>query len=80
MSFWIKLAIKNVMNNRRFSLFFILNLSIGLVGFIALNSFNQSLHTHINDNLKNIITGDFAILSSKEVTKNEEELLKRVLG
>jgi len=80
MNFWIRLAIKNITNNRRFSLFFILNLAIGLVGFIALNSFNQSLHDHIDDNLKNIITGDFAVLSSKEPTDNEQALLDRVLG
>lgn len=80
MKFWIRLAIKNVTNNRRFSLFFILNLSIGLVGFIALNSFNQSLHNHIDENLKNIITGDFAILSSQEPTDQEQVILKRVLG
>ena len=44
---WFTLAIKELVNHKRFSLFFILNLSLGLSGFIALDSFQISLDYHL---------------------------------
>ena len=41
--FWPKLALQELLNNRRFSLFFLFNLALGLAGFIALDSFKESL-------------------------------------
>jgi putative ABC transport system permease protein len=80
MTFWIRLAWRELINNRRFSLFFIVNLAIGLVGFIALNSFNRSLHDHFQGNLRSILTADFVVSSSRAVTTEEETLLAEVLG
>ena len=57
MKIWIRLAFKEITNNRGFSLLFIVNLSIGLMGFIALNSFNHSLHGYFEDNLKTLVIG-----------------------
>ena len=48
--FWSKLALKELLNNRRFSLFFLFNFALGLVGFIALDSFKESLDAHLGKN------------------------------
>ncbi|SMD07585.1 putative ABC transport system permease protein [Desulfocicer vacuolatum DSM 3385] len=80
MNFWVGLAFKELMRNRRFSLFFVLNLSIGLVGFIALNAFNHSIKAHLQDNLKEILTADLAVYSSRPLDKIEENIIDRVLG
>ena len=45
--FWPKLALQELLNNRRFSLFFLFNLALGLAGFIALDSFKESLDVHL---------------------------------
>jgi putative ABC transport system permease protein len=36
---WLRLAWKEISINYKFSLFFVLNLVIGLIGFIAMDSF-----------------------------------------
>ncbi|MBU2648714.1 ABC transporter permease [bacterium] len=80
MNIWIRLALKELMNNKRFSLFFILNLSIGLVGFIALNSFNYSLHTHFQRNLRDMMTADFILRSSRALKAEESAMLDGALA
>ena len=60
---WLQLAIKEITNNFKFSLFFILNLGIGLIGFIALDSFKSSIDEHLENNSKSILTADVQISS-----------------
>ena len=80
MNLWMRLAGKELLRNRRFSLFFIINLSIGLVGFISLNAFNHSMETHLKNNLKEILTADMAVYSSRPLTPTEENIIDTVLG
>ncbi|MBT4269240.1 MAG: ABC transporter permease [Deltaproteobacteria bacterium] len=80
MTLWIRLALKELISNKRFSLFFILNLSIGLVGFIALNSFNYSLHSHFQRNLRDMMTADFILRSSRALNPEESTMLDGALG
>ena len=80
MTLWIRLALKELISNKGFSLFFILNLSIGLVGFIALNSFNYSLHSHFQRNLRDMMTADFILRSSRALNPEESNMLDAALG
>ena len=61
--FWPKLALLELLNNRRFSLFFLFNLAIGLAGFIALDSFKESLDIHLSRNSQAILGADVALTS-----------------
>ena len=61
--FWSKLALKELLNNQRFSLFFLFNLALGLAGFIALDSFKDSLDTHLGRNSQAILGADIALTS-----------------
>jgi len=77
---WFRLALIDLLRNRRFSLFFILNLSIGLVGFISLNSFNNSLENYLKDNLKEILTADLMVSASRQLNQTENQAVESVLG
>ncbi|ACN15462.1 ABC-type transporter, permease protein [Desulforapulum autotrophicum HRM2] len=77
---WIRLGLREILKNRGFSVFFILNLSIGLAGFIALGSFGRSLSRHFDGNLKDILTADLVLSAATELTPDELELADRVLG
>lgn len=68
---WLQLAWKEITNNFRFSLFFVLNLGIGLIGFIALDSFQSSIDRHLQDNSKSILTADVQISSRFPLTEAE---------
>ena len=61
--FWSKLALTELLNNRRFSLFFLFNLALGLAGFIALDSFKESLEIHLGKNSQAILGADLALTS-----------------
>ena len=61
--FWSKLALKELLNNRRFSIFFLFNLALGLAGFIALDSFKESLDIHLGKNSQAILGADLALTS-----------------
>ena len=80
MRLWIKLALKEIRNNSRFSLFFIINLTLGLIGFIALDSFKASIHQHLEQNSKNILTADLSVRSNQPFTEEELALFADVIG
>ncbi|MDR0781782.1 MAG: hypothetical protein LBF16_14010 [Pseudomonadales bacterium] len=77
---WLKLAWKEIRNNYKFSLFFVLNLSIGLIGFIALDSFKQSIDEHLQNNSKAILTADLQISSRQPLTEADTALAESLLG
>lgn len=78
--FWIRMALKELMKNRGFTFFFILNLSLGLAGFIAIHSFGNSLNRHLDKNLKEILTADLVLIANTPLTSKELTLADDVLG
>ncbi|MGA0936127.1 MAG: ABC transporter permease [Pseudohongiellaceae bacterium] len=76
---WLKLAFKEITNNFRFSLFFVLNLGIGLIGFIALDSFKSSIDQHLENNSKSILTADIQVSSRFALTEQEHQLSESIL-
>ena len=79
MQIWFKLAWREIRNNRKFSAFFVLNLAIGLVGFLALNSFNSSIQSHLGRNAKGILTADIAVNATRPFTEEELRTISRSL-
>ncbi|MDX1778630.1 MAG: hypothetical protein R3339_07100, partial [Thermodesulfobacteriota bacterium] len=71
MNLWIKLALKELRNHRGFSLFFILNLTLGLVGFLILDSFRASLDHYFAGRSKAILTADIGIQSTRPFQDEE---------
>lgn len=77
---WLKLGLRELMKNRGFPLFFILNLSLGLAGFIGVHSFGNSLDRHLDQNLKLILTADLVVSANTALTSEELALVDQVLG
>jgi putative ABC transport system permease protein len=69
--FW---AFRELRNQKKWSLFFILNLSVGLSGFIALDAFKTSLQKNFRDNAKVNMSGDLSLGTRRLF--NEDELKK----
>ena len=74
--FWAKLALRELLNNRRFSLFFLFNLALGLAGFIALDSFKVSLDNHLGQNSQAILGADVALTSYLPFEENTLKILE----
>ena len=77
---WIRLGIKELFRNKGFALFFVVNLAVGLCGFIAVQSFSQSLNRHLDQNLRHILTADLVLSGNRPLTPAETSLVDTVLG
>jgi len=77
---WIRMGIRELFRNKGFSLFFTVNLAVGLCGFVAVQSFSQSLNRHLDDNLRNILTADLVVTANAPFTLAEKDLMAQVLG
>ncbi len=80
MMFWLRMALDAVRVNRGFSIFFVLNLSIGLAGFVAVQSFGHALDRHMDDHLKEILTADLVLSAASPITGPEQTIIDAVLG
>jgi putative ABC transport system permease protein len=71
----IKLALREIVHNFGFSLAFLFNLSLGLYGFLLLNSLNISIQDSFQQRSKSLLTADLAISSRRSFTAEEEKII-----
>ncbi|MBU0972303.1 MAG: ABC transporter permease [Proteobacteria bacterium] len=77
---WIRLGIRELMENKGFAFFFTVNLALGLAGFIAIHSFGSSLDRHLDENLKEILTADLVLSANSPLTPSELALADGIMG
>ena len=75
-----KLVFKEFKNNPYFNLLFILNLSIGLAGFMALDIFKYSLDQSIKEKSKSILGADLSLSSRRALTEKERQIVFKEAG
>ena len=71
---------RELRNNIRLSVLFVVNLTIGLVGFVVLDSFKTSLKNELDINSKSILSADLSISSRRELKNEEIEQARAILG
>ena len=64
-------AFREIRNNRRFCLFYFLNLSIGLLGFITIDSFKRSVKEQVSLESQKLLGADLAIRARREISAAE---------
>lgn len=69
-----KFFIREFRNNKKYSLFFLLNLILGLSSFAVLESVKTSFAVYFNENSKSILTADISVSGRREI--KEEELIE----
>ncbi|MGZ3771558.1 MAG: ABC transporter permease [Bdellovibrio sp.] len=74
----LRLALRELIRSWRFGLFFIFNLSLGLIGFVSLQAFNESLTEQIKLNAKNILSADLSVSARRELTQEEQKQMRAV--
>jgi putative ABC transport system permease protein len=75
----LRLALRELKRGWRFGLFFIFNLSLGLTGFVSVESFKSALQTVIANNAKNILSADLAVTARRELTVEEQGKMRSVM-
>lgn len=76
----LHLALKDIFGNKRFALFFVLNLAIGLVGYSALDAFKNSFQKSMSDSSRVLMTGDIEISARRAFTDDELTKADKVLA
>lgn len=76
----IRLTLREIANNRRFSLFFIFNLSLGLMGFLTLEVLESSLRSTISSQSKALAGADILISTRRDLNSNETQIIDEKIG
>lgn len=76
---WFKLALREIRNRPRFSLFFVFNLALGLCGFIGLDIFESALVRDLSMRSKSVLGGDLAISGARPLNDTEREAVAKLL-
>ncbi|MDR3606108.1 MAG: FtsX-like permease family protein [Oligoflexia bacterium] len=79
MDTWIKLAWREIINNKRFALFFVFNLTLGLLGFVILDSFKVAFDKSLDDRSRNLLSADLSISARRQLTPEEERAVAAVM-
>ncbi|KAK3606754.1 hypothetical protein CHS0354_018348, partial [Potamilus streckersoni] len=69
-------AVKELLNSKKFSIFFTVNLSVGLLGFIFLLSVGGNVRTYFQSNLRNMFNADYKITARSPQSAELEEIIK----
>lgn len=80
MNIWWRLCWRDLVRQPRFSLLFIINLIIGLSGFLLVSSFGGAIKQHLETHLTTLLTADLVVRSSRPLAANEEEAVTALTG
>ncbi len=73
-------AAREIRNQLKFSSFFVLNLSIGLIGFLCLDAFKTSLNRSFQENAKASLSADVAMGARRMLGDEEAQQARESLG
>ncbi len=79
MKLLFKLAFRELYNNRKFSLFFISTLFVGLIGFALLSNLQSSINHYMNQYAKSILAADVKFSTNFKLTEKESNWLNKQL-
>ncbi|HUP56853.1 MAG TPA: FtsX-like permease family protein [Bdellovibrionota bacterium] len=76
----LRLAIREIRSNGRFSAAFCLNLGLGLLGFVLLSAFQASIESSFQARSRTLLTADLAVSARRELTTDELARLRATVG
>jgi putative ABC transport system permease protein len=77
---YLKLALRDLRGSGKFAFLFILNLSMGLVGFTALDTFKTTFQQSMGDSSRNLLTADIEMSARRKISKDELDQAINFLG
>ena len=80
MSLWLRLGWREIVRNPRFTALFVVNLALGLAGFLLITAFGGSLSRHLDDNLREMLGADLVLRSSRQLSAEEQRLGRTLAG
>ena len=79
MNFAFKHAWREIRNNRAFCVFYLVNLSLGLLGFITIDSFKRSVNQQVSFESQKLLGADLALRTRREFSAEELKQAQNLL-
>lgn len=76
----LKIIWNEILQNKKFSLLFIVNLMVGLLGFSVLDGFKRSFEFRLQKASKDLMAADLSISARRSFTDSELDLVKDMIG
>ncbi len=77
--FAFRWALKGLVRTPGISLFFIANFALGLVGFLCVEAYKNSISDHLSENAKSILAADLSVSVRRDFTVAERKLIRETL-
>ena len=74
----IRIALLEILHNKRFAFLFLLNLMIGLLGFVTLDGFKNSFRDQLQGSSKKLQTADLSVSARRPFTEPELASLRKI--
>lgn len=71
-----KYIFAEIKNNHRFSLLFVLNVALGLSGYVAIDGFQNSIDQTLEKKSRDVLGADLALSARREITDAEKKIVK----
>ncbi|MES2767623.1 MAG: FtsX-like permease family protein [Bdellovibrionota bacterium] len=76
----LKLSLVEIIRSWKFSLSFILSLSLGLSGFLIIESYRDALRFTLNQNSKSLLSADIAVSARRLITPQELKQVRKIIS
>ncbi len=76
----LKVVWNEIVQNKKFTMLFIINLMVGLLGFSVLDGFKRSFEERLQNASRNLMTADLSISSRRPFTDEERNAVKTIAG
>jgi putative ABC transport system permease protein len=75
----IRYMMKELRNSPRFALLFVLNMSLGLLGFVALDALKRNFDERLQSSARTLLGADLSVGSRRPITESEQKRALLVL-
>lgn len=75
-----KIALRDLLGSRGFTLLFLFNLFLGVSGFVVLHSFRENINVMLGDRAKELLSSDLAISARRDLSEDEERKVEAVFA
>ena len=79
MKFILRQAWREICNSRSFCFFYSLNLALGLIGFLVVDAFRESIESKVASESKELLGADLALRARRSLTTEELEKARSTL-
>ncbi len=77
---WLRLAWREIQKHRKFAIFFVLNLSLGITGFVALDAYRGAMEDLLAAQSREILGADLVLRALRPLAESERSSVARVVG